>query len=104
MINKSYQLRYLPIFEQDLINIANYITTVLKNEDAALCLIDDVETAILKRLNNPTAFEPYHSIKKRDYPYYRIYVKNYIIYYVVIDNIMEVRRLIYSARDTDQLL
>lgn len=75
MKNKSYQLRYLPLFEQDLISTANYITNVLKNEDAALRLIDDVETAILERLNNPLAFEPYYSSKKRDYPYYRIYVK-----------------------------
>ena len=64
MENKSYQLRYLPIFEQDLIGTANYITNVLKNEDAALCLIDDVKTAILQRLNNRLLFEPYCSAKK----------------------------------------
>lgn len=104
MENKSYQLRYLPLFEQDLISTANYITNVLKNEDAALRLIDDVEAAILERLNNPVAFEPYHSAKKRDYPYYRIYVRSYVIYYVVIDAVMEVRRLIYGARDTDKHL
>ena len=79
MENKSYQLRYLPLFEQDLISTANYITNVFKNEDAALRLIDDVETAILERLNNPVAFEPYRSAKKRNCPYYRIYVRNYVI-------------------------
>lgn len=104
MKNKSYQLRYLPIFEQDLINTVTYITNVLKNEKAALRLIDDVEAAILERLNNPVAFEPYPSTKKRDYPYYRIYVRNYIVYYVVIGDMMEVRRLIYGARDTDRHL
>ena len=59
MENKSYRLRYLPIFEQDLVSTANYITNILKNEDAALRLIDDV---------------------------------------------MEVRRLIYGTRDTDRHL
>ena len=63
MENKSYRLRYLPIFEQDLISTANYIANVLKNEDAALCLIDDIEAAILERRNNPVAFEPYRSAK-----------------------------------------
>ncbi len=63
MENKVYHLRYLPIFEQDLISTASYITNVLKNEDAALRLIDDVEAAILERLNNPLAFEPYVSAK-----------------------------------------
>lgn len=59
MENKSYKLRYLPLFEQDLISTASYITNVLKNEDAAIRLVDDV---------------------------------------------MEVRRLMYGARDTDRHL
>lgn len=59
MENKVYHLRYLPVFEQDLISTVSYITNVLKNEDAALHLVDDVEAAILERLNNPLAFEPY---------------------------------------------
>lgn len=100
MENKSYQLRYLPIFETDLLSTVNYITNVLKNEDAAHRSVDDLESAILKRLENPLAFEPYRSAKRREYPYYRIYVRNY----VVIGNVMEVRRLIYSARDTDRHL
>lgn len=104
MKNKSYQLRYLPLFEQDLISTINYITNVLKNKDAAMNLIDDVENAIQERLNNPIAFEPYYSAKERDYPYYRIYVRNYIVYYVVIDDVMEVRRFIYGARDTNTYL
>lgn len=104
MENKAYQLRYLPIFEQDLIDTVNYISNALKNETAALRLIDDIESAIIERLNNPVAFEPYRSARKRDYPYYRIYVKNYVIYYVVIGDVMEVRRLIYGARDTDRHL
>ena len=69
MENNSYQLRYLPLFEQDLIGVVNYITNVLKNEDAALRLINDVEAAILKRLDNPLSYEPYPSTKKRNYPY-----------------------------------
>ena len=56
---KSYQLRYLPIFETDLLSTVNYITNVLKNEEAAHRLVDDIESAILKRLENPLAFEPY---------------------------------------------
>ena len=97
MENKSYQLRYLPIFETDLLSTVNYITNILKNDDAALRLVDDIESAILKRLENPLAFEPYRSAKMREYPYYRIYVRNYVVYYVVIGNVMEIRRLIYKS-------
>ena len=59
MGDKKYELRYLPLFEQDLIQTVNYIVNVLKNPDAADKLVNDVETAILERLNNPLGFEPY---------------------------------------------
>ena len=104
MQNKTYHLRYLPLFEQDLLDAVYYITNVLKNKDAAQRLLDDTEMAIKKRLNNPISFEPYRSVKKRVHPYYRIYVKNYVVYYVVIDDVMEVRRFLYGASDTDKYL
>ncbi len=52
MANKTYQLRYLPVFEEDLLNTVDYIANVLQNESAADQLIDDVESAILNRLDN----------------------------------------------------
>lgn len=35
MANRKYRLRYLPLFEQDLVQTVSYITNVLKNPDAA---------------------------------------------------------------------
>jgi plasmid stabilization system protein ParE len=80
-----------------------YIADVLCNKEAANNLVNEVESAILERLNNPESFEPYHPLKERKYPYYRIYVKNYTIYYVVIPNgdnkkIMEVRRMLHNLQ------
>ncbi|MDC0827187.1 type II toxin-antitoxin system RelE/ParE family toxin [Faecalitalea cylindroides] len=103
MKNEKYKLRYLPLFEQDLIQTVSCITNVLKNTDAAEKLVNDVEDAIQERLEYPLAFEPFPS-KKRDYPYYRIYIRNYVIYYVVIGDVMEVRRFLYGARDTNRYL
>ena len=96
MKNEKYKLRYLPLFEQDLIQTISYITNVLKNTDAAEKLVNDIEDAIQERLEYPLAFEPFPS-KKRDYLYYRIY-------YVVIGDVMEVRRFLYGARDTNRYL
>lgn len=103
MKNEKYKLRYLPLFEQDLIQTISYITNVLKNTDAAEKLVNDIEDAIQERLEYPLAFEPFPS-RKREYPYYRIYIRNYVIYYVVIGNVMEVRRFLYGARDTNRYL
>ncbi|MCP1109630.1 toxin ParE1/3/4 [Lachnospiraceae bacterium PF1-21] len=104
MESRSYKLRYLPIFEKDLFSCVEYIGEVLKNKDAAVRLIDDIESAIIERLENPVAYEPFSSVRERGLPYYRIYIRNYVVYYVVIDDVMEVRRLIYGARDIDRIL
>lgn len=100
-----YELQYLPLFYDDLLATVKYLSEVLHNPKAANKLIDDVENAILDRLPNAEAFEPFHSLKERRYPYYRIYVNNYIVYYVVIEHrIMEVRRILYVGRNRDQIL
>ena len=106
MTDTKYILRYLPLFYEDLEEKVVYIAEKLMNPKAANDLLDAVETAILERLPNAEAFEPYHSLKDRRYLYYRIYVKNFVIYYVVIDDegddkIMEVRRFLYNKQNRD---
>ncbi len=104
MKNGEYSLRYLPHYERDLNEIVDYISIKLRNPDSALKLVDKVEKAILERLNYPLSFEPFNSIKKRVNPYYRIYVDNFTVYYVVIENVMEVRRILYSKRNATQII
>ena len=99
MDGKHYKLSILPLFEDDLNEIVDYISVRLQNPIAAEDFVDAVENAILDRLSCAEAFEPYHSAKERRYPYYRIQVKNYTIFYVVIGDTIEVRRIVYSRRD-----
>ena len=92
MNKEKYQLRYLPIFYTDLEKTITYITNKLNNPRAANKLLNDVEQSILHRQ-----------------PYYRIYVNNFTVLYVVLtdDNgnkIMEVRRFLYNKCDTDNIL
>ncbi len=105
----KYSLRYLPTFYNDLEGHVMYISRVLKIVAAANDLLNEIEKAILERLPNAESFEPYHSRKERKYPYYRIYVKNYVIYYVVIPNgkgkkTMEVRRILHGLQDRNKAL
>ena len=104
MEGKQYELRILPLFEHDLNEITDYIVYRLRNPDAADHLIDKVEKAIYDRLPMAESFEPYHGIAEREYPYYWIKVNNFIIFYVVIDSIMEVRRILYMKRSMKKLL
>lgn len=104
MNGKRYELSILPLFEDDLAEIVDYITYRLRNPIAAGNLIDEVEKAINERLDCTEAFEPYRSNRERKHPYYCIQVKNFTIFYVVIGNTMEVRRIIYSRRNLKNMI
>ena len=108
MLNQKYTLRYLPLFHEELESAVLYIASRLGNPSAAENLLNNVENAILERANNnPEGYEPVPSKKKRDYPYYRIYVGNYIVYYVVIpegkERVMEVRRFVHTLQNRDNI-
>jgi len=100
----KYNLRILPLFEDDLNAIIDYLVYNLNNPYAAQTLVDKVEEAIIKRLAFPESFERYRSTKERKYHYYRIYVSNYVIYFVVIDDVMEVRRIIYNKKNIESVI
>ena len=109
MFSKKYRLSYLPLFYEDLDEKITYIAEKLKNPKATNDLLDKVESAIMERLPVAESFEPYHSVRERRYSYYRIYVDNYIIYYVVIDDdpndlVMEVRRFLYNGQNRDNIV
>ena len=103
-MDRKFTLSYLPLFEQDLMEVRNYIAQNLQNPIAALRLVQDTEKAILKRLENPLAFEPYRSNHKRKNPYYRINIRNYAVFYVVKGDVMEVRRFVYGKRDLTNIV
>jgi plasmid stabilization system protein ParE len=83
MGKNKFSLRYLPKYEEDLNEIVDYISIKLQNPESALRLIDKIEKAVTDRLSFPLSFEPFQSMKKRKNQYYRIYVDNYTIYYLL---------------------
>ncbi len=100
----KYKLSILPLFEEDLNEIVDYVALQLENPIAAQALADDVERALIERTACAESFEPYHSKFQRELPYYRIYVRNYVIYYVVKGDTMEVRRILYKGRDRENII
>ena len=101
---KQYELKYLPIFWDDLAQAVLYIRDVLGNHAAAERLIDEVEHAVLEHLENPTAAAIYKMTHERPLPYYWFPVGNYMVFYVVTGEAMEVRRLAYGARDLTKIV
>lgn len=100
----SFELRYSPLFYDDLDKTTSHIFSNLKNEIATQTFIYDIETAISKRLESPLQGAAYPSMRRRKYEYRRILVGNYLIFYVVIERTMIVRHLLYGRRDIDKIL
>ncbi len=101
---KQYKLRYLPLFWEDLSSATNYIAFELKNPKAALRLVDEVEKEILSHLQNPTIASVYRTTRNRKNPYYWFSVKNYMVFYVIIDDVVEMRRFIFKSRNIEELI
>ena len=99
---RGYTLRYLPIFWEDLDAAVTYIAEKLRNPAAARRLVDATEAAIFDHLKNPTMATVYHSTRERPSPYYWFEVGNYMVFYVVIDDVMEVRRFLYNPQGLDE--
>ena len=99
----KYVLRISAQYEQDFSQKMDYITYKLLNPDAAKELYWAADKAVSERLDFAESFEPYHSRKDRKNTYYRIYVKNFEIYYVVIEEngikYMELRRFLYQGEN-----
>jgi len=96
MLGAKYTLDIRPTFVDELDRAVAYIESTFHDYQAADKLVDDVYAAIDERLFAPLSFEPCYRPPIVDQPYYRIYVRNFTIYYVVIGTVMEVRWFRYS--------
>lgn len=101
-MKNKFEIKYSPEFYNDFYIINFYIKHKLKNSIASDNLLKRVEKEIKKRALNPLGYEQYKT--NAGNTYYRIYIKNYIVFYTVTENVMEVRRIIYSRRDFDKLI
>ena len=104
MANNKYTIRYSSTYINQFNSILKYIVNNLKNKIAAENFYNEVIKEIEKRSENPEGYEKYMSTRKRKNTYYRIYVKNYTIFYTVKDNTMEMRRILYSRRNFDKII
>lgn len=99
----SFQLRYLPLFWDDLNEAVSYLADTLHNPAAAERLLDQVEAGILNHLESPTNCTVYRGDDDRPSPYYWFSVGNYMVFYVVEGEVMEVRRFLFGARDITRM-
>ena len=101
-MNKDYTIEYLPIAQQDLEEIFIYIQK--DNINAAASFIDEID----QKISNLTQL-PYLGVIPKDerlekLGYRVLIIKQYLVFYVVKDLIIEIRRILHGSRQYDFFL
>ena len=100
----EYKIKYLDTALKDLENITDYITNTLHAPQAALDFIDELD----KTAEHLKQFPYSHKIYLCDRPLlleYRVLpIKNYLLFYVVVENAVEIHSVIYSKRDIEKII
>ena len=92
----AYRFEYRSSFWQDYSAALAYIAGSLKNPIAAKELDEAFEREKQALLSFPTAGKPFASPPDVDAPYYTLRVKSYLAFYVVVGDVVEFRRFLYS--------
>ena len=98
------EIKYLPSFQQELNAIVDYISLTLEAPRAALNLLDELEISINKLKKAPNAHRLYHPVKPIKTQYRIFTVKNYLVFYVVLEEHIELHRIVYKKRNLSQLI
>lgn len=93
----KYKIEYLPIAYDDLEDIFTYVAA--DNSSAAVKLLADIDKAILNLEDFPDmGVKPKnrHLVMKS---YQLLIVDDYLVFYVVVDDVIEIRRIISGKRN-----
>ena len=107
-MHKNIVERFTQKYYDDINGIIDYIAEKNKNSKAALDLLDKFEDAIKKRTPIADSFKSFNTSRDRNYPYYKINVANYYIFYVIINeknkDIEEYRRVLNNKMNWNQII
>ena len=98
------EIKYLPSFLQELDSIVEYIIFTLGAPMTASNLLDELEKSIHNLKKFPLAHRLYRPIKPIQTEYRVLTVKNYLVFYVVLEETIEIHRIIYKRRNLSQLI
>lgn len=100
-----YQLEYLPVAMQDMMEIARYISHNLSNPVAAEQLANEMVSAVDRLMEFPYSNATHSTIKPLKREYRKLIVKNYLLLYWVdeSDKKVTVARVVYGRRDYEKL-
>lgn len=99
-----HRLKYLPLAKRDLENIISYIVDTLKAPKAAMDLVDALDNSIFRLQQFPYACMVYQPIEPLEAEYRVLPIENYLVFYVVTEQEVEIHRIVYAKMDIKNIL
>ncbi|ORX24451.1 plasmid stabilization protein [Thermoanaerobacterium sp. PSU-2] len=99
-----HDIRYLPLASRDLSNIVSYVADELKAPNAAMDLINELDTSISRLAQFPYSCRVYQPEKSLKNEYRILPVKNYLVFYVVKEDVVEIHRVIYAKMNLTKII
>ncbi|MEZ0537046.1 type II toxin-antitoxin system RelE/ParE family toxin [Caldicellulosiruptoraceae bacterium PP1] len=100
----KYEIRFLPLASEDLSNIVYHIADELKEPKAAMDLINALDTSISRLAQFPYSCRIYQPEKPLENEYRILPVRNYLVFYVVKEQVVEIYRVIYAKMDLSKVI
>ena len=101
-----YTVEFMPIAQNDMVEIVRYISRKLMNPTAAERLADKMiaQTELLK--TTPYAYPAYYPLKPLEHEYRRMTVDHYLIFYWVDEEQkrITIARVIYAGRNYQEII
>ena len=99
-----YKVVYLPLAEEDIMNAVDYIAEKLVNASAAQALLDELDQTVEQISRFPYSSELYRTDRPIRDELRKVPVKDYVLYYTVKNDTVEIRRLIHGRRERDHII
>ena len=104
LIGIMHKLKYLPLALNDLRDITDYIAETLKAPKAAMDLLAAMDESISRLEQFPYSCKVYQPIKNLENEYRLLPVKNYAVFYVVKEQVVEIHRIVYAKMDLTMVI
>ncbi len=98
----KYTLRYLPIAQDDLVSIFDYIAQDSPNR--ALSFVEKLDQRIGRLEQHPNLGRVPRHPKLREFGYRVLIVESYLVFYIIRGQTIEVHRVVHGSRNLDHLI
>ncbi|MBS5677894.1 MAG: type II toxin-antitoxin system RelE/ParE family toxin [Oscillibacter sp.] len=99
---ETYKVKIYPAAKQDLLEIIDYLNTL--SREAALRYYDLLTEEIASLATMPERYPRPKDLALAAKGYRYLAVKNYLVFYVVSGDTVQIRRILYGHRDYLSLL